>query len=111
MTGASGYIGGRLTRALLEDSLDVRIFIRDAAKIQGQPWARDVEVIEGNANVYSDLETALSDVHTAYYLLHSINLGSNFDDIEAEMARRPDLLASCDAFPRLDFSEDASQHC
>lgn len=87
VTGASGYIGGRLTRALVADALDVRIFIRDAAKIQGQPWAPDVEVIEGNANVYSDLEKALSGVHTAYYLLHSINLGSHFDDIEAEMAR------------------------
>jgi uncharacterized protein YbjT (DUF2867 family) len=65
----------------------VRIFIRDASKVQGQPWARDVEVVVGNANVYSDLERALTGVHTAYYLLHSINLGSHFNEIEAEMAR------------------------
>ncbi len=87
VTGATGYIGGRLTRALVEDSLDVRVFIRDASKIQGQPWAHEVEVVEGNANAHSDLDKALSGVHTAFYLLHSINLGSHFDDIEAEMAR------------------------
>ena len=50
VSGASGYIGGRLVRALLDDGLDVRIFLRNSAKIQGQPWASRVEIVEGNAN-------------------------------------------------------------
>jgi uncharacterized protein YbjT (DUF2867 family) len=86
VSGASGYVGGRLVRALLEDELKVRVFVRDSAKIQGQPWASHVAVVEGNANSVEDLNRALQGVNTAYYLLHSINLGSHFDDIEATMA-------------------------
>jgi uncharacterized protein YbjT (DUF2867 family) len=52
----------------------------------GQPWANKVHIFTGNADKYEDLLGALNGVHTAYYLLHSINLGKHFDDIEAEMA-------------------------
>lgn len=86
VTGASGYVGGRLVKALLEDGCEVRVFVRNAGKIQGQPWAQQVEVVVGNANSHSDLQSALSGIHTAYYLLHSINLGPNFNEIEATMA-------------------------
>ena len=41
VSGASGYVGGRLVRALLDDGLDVRIFIRNSAKIQGQHGQKD----------------------------------------------------------------------
>ena len=87
VTGASGYVGGRLVRDLVSDKCDVRILVRDRQKIADQPWASDVDVVEGNATVIADLDRALSGVHTAFYLLHSINLGKNFDDIESEMAR------------------------
>lgn len=87
VTGASGYVGGRLVRNLLNEDLSVRILVRDKNKIAGQPWFNHVEIIEGNANSHSDLVAALTGIHTAFYLLHSINLGKNFDDIEAEMAR------------------------
>ena len=87
VTGASGYVGGRLVRTLLDNNFKVRVLVRDSHKIIGQPWAKDVEIVEGNAQNRSDLDAALFGVHTAYYLLHSINLGKDFDDIEAEMAR------------------------
>jgi uncharacterized protein YbjT (DUF2867 family) len=87
VTGASGYVGGRLVRTLLNEDLSVRVLVRDKNKIAGQVWFEHVEIVEGNADSQSDLIAALTGIHTAYYLLHSINLGKNFDDIEAKMAR------------------------
>ena len=87
VTGASGYVGGRLVRTLLENDYQVRVLVRDKYKIIGQPWASQVEICEGDADNPKDLEQALNGVHTAYYLLHSINLGKTFDDIEATIAR------------------------
>ena len=87
ITGASGYVGGRLVRTLVEEKYDIRILVRDRNKVKGQPWANAVEICEGSAENRSDLDAALAGVHTAYYLLHSINLGPNFNEIEAEMAR------------------------
>lgn len=87
VTGASGYVGGRLVKALVEARCDVRILVRDWHKVMGQPWASAVEISQGSAENRADLDSALIGVHTAYYLLHSINLGPNFDEIEAQMAR------------------------
>lgn len=87
VTGASGYVGGRLVKALVEERFDVRILVRDWHKVKGQPWASSVEITQGSAENRADLDAALVGVHTAYYLLHSINLGPNFNEIEAQMAR------------------------
>jgi uncharacterized protein YbjT (DUF2867 family) len=87
VTGASGYVGGRLVTSLLEDNAKVRVFVRDANKAQSHTWANEVEIAVGNALDYQSTVKALSGVHTAFYLLHSINLGPNFDQIESEMAR------------------------
>ena len=87
VTGASGYVGGRLVTSLLEDKAKVRVFVRDANKAQSHSWADEVEIAVGNALDYQSTVKALTGVHTAFYLLHSINLGPNFDQIESEMAR------------------------
>ena len=87
ITGASGYVGGRLVKALVDEGCDIRILVRDRNKVKGQPWASAVEISEGSAENRADLDAALKGVHTAYYLLHSINLGPNFHEIEAQMAR------------------------
>jgi uncharacterized protein YbjT (DUF2867 family) len=87
VTGASGYVGGRLVTALLADGADVRVFVRDANKAQSHSWANQVEIATGNASDFQSTKDTLTGVHTAYYLLHSINLGPNFDEIESAMAR------------------------
>ena len=87
VTGASGYVGGRLVRALLNDEINVRIFVRDKSKVLGQPWINDVEIAVGNASNFDETKSALQGIHTAFYLLHSIGVGTHFDALEAEMAR------------------------
>ena len=87
VTGASGYVGGRLVTALLDEKMQVRVFVRDLNKAQSHAWANQVEIAVGNASDYQSTLSALTGVHTAFYLLHSINVGKNFDEIEAQMAR------------------------
>ena len=87
VTGASGYVGGRLVTSLLEDNAQVRVFVRDANKAQSHSWASKVEIAVGNASDYQSTVKALTGIHTAFYLLHSINSGTNFDKIESDMAR------------------------
>ena len=88
VTGASGYVGGRLVRDLVREGKKVRVFVRDAKKIAQQPWADRVDVVQGTATNSQDLDRALAGVHTAYYLLHSINVSTDFETIEAQMAKR-----------------------
>jgi uncharacterized protein YbjT (DUF2867 family) len=86
VTGASGYVGGRLIQELLLKGFAIRIMVRDTRKVSGQPWFSQVEVAQANAENPNELDQALSGVDTAYYLIHSINTGSNFDETEARIA-------------------------
>jgi len=88
VTGASGYVGGRLVRSLIAEGLTVKVMVRDPRKISELNWLKEVEVAQGNAMSEGDLERSLSGVHTAFYLLHSNNAGTNFNEVEEEMAKK-----------------------
>ena len=47
VTGATGYVGGRLVPRLLEAGYHVRCMVRDPARLQGRPWFDDVDVVQG----------------------------------------------------------------
>jgi uncharacterized protein YbjT (DUF2867 family) len=87
VTGATGYVGGRLAPLLVEEGFTVRVLVRSAAKVAKTAWARRASVIEGDALDPNALDRALMGVDTAFYLLHSISTGAKFDDLEASMAR------------------------
>lgn len=87
VTGATGYVGGRLVNSHLSENLHVKVFVRDKNKANSHTWANKVSMETGNALNYQETLKALTGVHTAFYLLHSINLGANFDKIEAKMAK------------------------
>ncbi|NBC19236.1 MAG: DUF2867 domain-containing protein, partial [Bacteroidetes bacterium] len=77
VTGATGYIGGRLVPCLLEDGYDVRCFVRSPERLEGRPWEDDVEIVQGDALEYETVEPALADVDVAYYLIHSLGSGED----------------------------------
>ncbi|HNB37594.1 MAG TPA: NAD(P)H-binding protein, partial [Anaerolineales bacterium] len=70
VTGATGYVGGRLVPRLLEAGYRVRCLVRDPSRLQGRTWLKRVEVIAGDALNPNDLTPAMQDVTVAYYLMH-----------------------------------------
>lgn len=87
VSGASGYIGSRLVRRLLLNNPNIRVMIRDRRKILGFDWKEHVEVSIADAKDYESTKASLEGIHTAFYLLHSMKMGSNFENLEAENAR------------------------
>lgn len=78
VTGATGYIGGRLVPLLLERGWAVRCLARTPSKLRDVPWRDDVEVVEGDVLDEGTLARAFEGVDVAYYLVHSIGSGSRF---------------------------------
>ena len=74
VTGASGYIGGRLVPELLARGYKVRAMVRAASPVYERRWP-GAEIVVADALQPESLRTALKDVHTAYYLIHSLLLG------------------------------------
>ncbi|MGN6751609.1 MAG: tryptophan-rich sensory protein [Intrasporangium sp.] len=87
VTGATGYIGGRLVPALLQEGWNVRVLARRASRLQHEPWRDAVEVVEGDAGSPGDLDQAMSGVRVAYYLIHSMGSGHDFAERDRTMAR------------------------
>jgi uncharacterized protein YbjT (DUF2867 family) len=70
VTGATGYVGGRLVGQLLDAGYLVRCLVRTPAKLADASWADRVEVVEGD--VLENLRPAMQDVDAVYYLVHTI---------------------------------------
>ncbi|MCY9785362.1 SDR family oxidoreductase [Nocardiopsis sp. EMB25] len=87
VTGASGYVGGRLVPLLLEAGHDVRCLARTPEKLRDHPWRDRVEVVRGDVVDGSGLAEALTNVDTAYYLVHAMAGGRGFAGQDAEGAR------------------------
>ena len=87
VTGATGYIGGRLVPRLLAQGFAVRVLVRTPAKLDGVPWHDQVEIVEGDLSSPEDTEKACQDVHTVFYLVHSMGSGSDFEEQERDTAQ------------------------
>ena len=87
VTGATGYIGGRLTSRLVEQGVPVRLLVRDTRRIRGRWWEHHVEVHTGDLFDAASLERALEGVDVAYYLVHSMAHAANFAEKDRMAAR------------------------
>lgn len=88
VTGATGYVGGRLVPRLLGPERAIRVAVRDPARVAGRPWAGSVQVARADLRTGEGLAEALSGVHTAYYLVHSMSAGGDFAGLDRDAARR-----------------------
>src|SRR5215207_1440970 len=86
VTGATGYIGGRLLRALNDNGARVRCMARRPAEVRSRV-PDDVDVVRGDVLDPASLVPALAGVHTAYYLIHAMAAPRNFAAEECEGAR------------------------
>ena len=74
VTGATGYVGGRLIPALLDAGYRVRAMGRSIAKLSCRPWTRhsQIELVEGDVLNPESLHAAAAGCSIAYYLVHSM---------------------------------------
>jgi uncharacterized protein YbjT (DUF2867 family) len=87
VTGATGYVGGRLVPRLLAAGYRVRCLVRDPARLQGRGWLKQVELARGDMLQPESLVPAMRDVHALYYLVHSLGGGNDFSERDLMAAR------------------------
>ncbi|MEU8678816.1 SDR family oxidoreductase [Streptomyces sp. NPDC048560] len=87
VTGATGYIGGRLVPELLDAGHSVRCLARTPEKLRDYPWAARAEVVKGDVTDADSLRPALRDIDVAYYLVHALGAGTGFEETDREAAR------------------------
>ena len=95
VTGATGYVGGRLIPALLEAGYRVRAMGRNLAKMACRPWARhdQVELVQGDVLDLESLKKAATGCRAAYYLVHSM-IAQKEKFVEADRRAARNMVAS-----------------
>lgn len=86
VTGATGYIGGRLVVELLKHGYRVRVLARQPSRLKDHPWINEVEVFAGDANDAVALKKAMAGADVAYYLLHALMSKDDFEEKERHLA-------------------------
>jgi uncharacterized protein YbjT (DUF2867 family) len=100
VTGATGYVGGRLVPRLLERGHRVRAMARNPGKLSEVPWHDNAEVVRGDLSVPESLTAAFDGVDVVYYLVHSMGSSSNFAEEERRSAKKVVAAARRAGVPR-----------
>ena len=87
VTGATGYIGGRLVPRLLDAGFTVRALSRTPEKLANVPWRDRIEVARGDLGDPASLEAAFDGVDVVYYLVHSMGFEKDFAAEERRAAQ------------------------
>jgi uncharacterized protein YbjT (DUF2867 family) len=117
VTGATGYIGGRLIPRLLEAGYRVRVLARDEFRLDGRPWLKQVEIVQGDVLQAETLDAALKGIDVAYYLIHSMRGGDTFQKRDIQAAHNFGNAAQRNGVKRIiylgglgDASDELSEH-
>jgi len=94
VTGATGYIGGRLVPRLLDAGHTVRVMVRNPDRLTDVPWASRVEIVKGDLTQPNDVATAVANIDVMYYLVHAMASGKGFEDVELASAKNAAQAAS-----------------
>lgn len=87
VTGATGYIGGRLVPRLLEQGHAVTVLVRDVGRIEGRSWAGAVDVLCCDLlNPKLVVGQVPDGYDAAYYLVHSMGSGASFKELDKRAA-------------------------
>ena len=103
VTGATGYIGGRLWRLLNKQGVRVRCLARKPAYLEPHTEGTDVEVVQGDVMDPDSLTSALTGIVEAYYLVHAIGAGREFEEFEQTGARNFGKVAARAGVERIIF--------
>jgi uncharacterized protein YbjT (DUF2867 family) len=85
LTGATGYVGGRLLPLLERSGQRVRCLTRRPASLTDYV-SKATEVVQGDLLDADSLDTPMKDVDTAYYFVHSMGATGDFEREDREAA-------------------------
>ena len=88
VTGATGYVGGRLVPELLDAGVAARCLARSPSKLDDRPWTDAVEVVRGDVTDADSLVPALAGVDAAYFLVHGMGGAHDFSRRDRVAARK-----------------------
>ena len=88
ITGGTGYVGGRLIPLVRDrgDEFQLRLMARQPEYLRARV-GDDVEIVEGDVTRPETLAAALEGIDTAYYLIHSMGCGQDFEEQDRLAAR------------------------
>src|SRR4051812_8468488 len=116
IAGATGFIGRRLAPALLEDGLEVRCLVRDAAAgPAGELEALGCELVEADLTNEMPLGDAVAEVDLAYFLVHLMGRVDDYAEAESRVATRFAAAARDAGVPQMVYlgglgDDPASEH-
>lgn len=88
ITGGTGYVGGRLIPLIRDrgEEFQLRLMARKPEYLRARV-GDDVEIVAGDVTKPETLEAALRGIDTAYYLIHSMGSGQDFEEQDRRAAR------------------------
>ncbi|MFJ8789053.1 SDR family oxidoreductase [Streptomyces sp. NPDC102462] len=86
VTGATGYLGGRLVPELLAAGYSVRCLARSPGRLRDHPWAGRAEIVRGDVTDEGSVRAAMEGMDVAYYLVHALGTGRDFEETDRRAA-------------------------